>query len=120
MIAQYNTPQTGSTCQAVVLGCKGKLNDTRRTQVTLLLLFIAVSLPYLTEADFQHACFPGIRHEQENIPTSNAGVRSCFKATSGNNVERKKKGKGGTFPREIAHQMPQQFLATPISVRGKG
>lgn len=33
-----------------------------------------------------------------------------------------KKGKGGTFPREITHQMPQQFLATQISgtVRGKG
>lgn len=75
---QYNTAQTGNTCQAV-FGVQGKLNDCAHQEDTSItaLLFIAVSLPYLTEADW-HACFPGLGHDEESIPTSNAGVLSCF------------------------------------------
>jgi len=32
----------------------------------------------------------------------------------------KNNGKGGMFPKEVTQQMPQQFLAVQISVKGKG
>lgn len=65
---------------------------TRRTQVTLhycsLLFHCLISQRLIN----MHA-FPGIGHDEEIIPTSDADVRSCFKATSGDNVQRKKGAK---------------------------
>lgn len=44
-------------------------------KLTLHYIFIAVSLPYLTESK-QHACFPRTGHDETSIPTG--GLLSCF------------------------------------------
>jgi len=63
--------------------------------------------------------FPGLDMMRRAFLYQMQVLQACFEATSGNNVQRKK-DKGGTFPREITHQLPQQFLASQISERGKG
>lgn len=92
--AQHNTAQTANTHQAVFgEGANGKLCTPGWVVVvvgggytsTTALLFIAVSLPYLTEAD-RHACFLRLN---TMTAASNAGVTVMLSG--------QKTVKGGTF-----------------------
>lgn len=78
-------------------------------KLTLHHIFIAVSLPYLTESE-QHACFPRTGRDEISIPTG--GLLSCFLAR--NNVQKK----GGMFPRETTHRNAPAMQISG-TVRGK-
>lgn len=68
-------------------------------KLTLHYIFIAVSLPYLTESE-QHACFPRTGHDETSIPTG--GLLACFWPET---MCRKKEA---CFQGRLHIEMPQQ------------